>query len=307
MLGIEKMAHNPLRFRSGCVNSTQAETNDGGARQGEQTRRTPPEILYGRPEFLRGRTSGSVTGMRLRGDDARAFFKCYVYLLVDPHTGRPFYVGKGTGGRIESHLRGKGGSEKARKILGLMRNRQPPILEILRFGLSPKEAFEVEAAAIDLLEKQNLLNRVRGHHSDRGRKRLEEIVATQNAEEATILEPTILINIAKNFQYGLSPLELYDYTRSAWTVSRKFMSRERSPQYAFAVYQKIIREVYRIGTWLRSGSTMRIPHRRPAGSGRMEFVGKIAETSVRRRYLGKSVAKYLKKGSRNPIRYVNCG
>ena len=28
----------------------------------------------------------------------------YVYLLIDPRTGHPFYVGKGCGSRINNHL-----------------------------------------------------------------------------------------------------------------------------------------------------------------------------------------------------------
>jgi hypothetical protein len=37
---------------------------------------------------------------------------------------------------------------------------------------------------------------------------------------------------------------------------------------------------------------------------RYEFVGRIAENSVRKRYLGKSVRHYLTPGSQNPIKYV---
>jgi len=39
---------------------------------------------------------------------------------------------------------------------------------------------------------------------------------------------------------------------------------------------------------------------------RWEFVGKVAEEPIRRRYNGKSVAHYFPIGAQNPIKYVNC-
>ncbi|HUW18981.1 MAG TPA: hypothetical protein VMW16_06735 [Sedimentisphaerales bacterium] len=38
---------------------------------------------------------------------------------------------------------------------------------------------------------------------------------------------------------------------------------------------------------------------------RLEFVGKVAEPRVRKKYIGKSVRRYVRK-SQNPIHYVNC-
>ena len=38
---------------------------------------------------------------------------------------------------------------------------------------------------------------------------------------------------------------------------------------------------------------------------RWEFVGKVADEEIRRKYIGKSVARYSAKGTRNPIKYVN--
>ncbi len=43
-----------------------------------------------------------------------------------------------------------------------------------------------------------------------------------------------------------------------------------------------------------------------AVEGRREFEGGLAIGTVRARYVGRSVAAYLPKGSQNPVRYVNC-
>lgn len=38
---------------------------------------------------------------------------------------------------------------------------------------------------------------------------------------------------------------------------------------------------------------------------RWEFVGKIADDAMRKRYVGKSVRHYFSAGAQNPIQYVN--
>ena len=58
-------------------------------------------------------------------------------------------------------------------------------IEILRHGLSNKEAFEVESAIIDYIGKKNLTNIVLGHDShDRGRMSLTELEIKYGAQKA---------------------------------------------------------------------------------------------------------------------------
>ena len=83
----------------------------------------------------------------------------YVYLLVDPRTARPFYVGKGRGLRYAAHgLAAQIGEEtreeESRKHEVINHLRAQGLeheIWILRYGLSTTEYTAVEAAAIDLL------------------------------------------------------------------------------------------------------------------------------------------------------------
>lgn len=40
-------------------------------------------------------------------------------------------------------------------------------------------------------------------------------------------------------------------------------------------------------------------------TGRKEFLGRLAEESIRAKYVGKSVNEYFKQGNSNPINYIN--
>jgi uncharacterized protein len=178
----------------------------------------------------------------------------YVYLYIDPRDSKPFYIGKGKGNRVFSHCRDTRECEKLRVIRELRKLHLDPVLEILKYGLTEEEAFSVESTAIDLLDVSTLTNDVRGHGSRHGtRGRVEDIAASLSADPVRIEHSAILINIARAFRYGMTPQELYDATRSAWKVGAKRCRAE----YALAVHQRIVREVYEISAWVKGGSTMR--------------------------------------------------
>lgn len=227
----------------------------------------------------------------------------YVYLYIDPSDGKVFYVGKGKRGRALSHLR----REKraiTKRIRKIRAGGEQPRIEILAHGLGNQEtALKVEAAASDLLGLKNLANAVRGHGTEYGRLPLQEIVAHYTKRKANFQEPVLLIRITKQYRYGMEPVELYDATRSAWRV------RGEPPrvEHALAVYEGVVREVYRITDWLDGGSTFNVrrggrAHSRPR---RREFVGTLAADEVRKRYLDRYVGHVFPAGARNPIRYLN--
>jgi hypothetical protein len=84
--------------------------------------------------------------------------KYYMYLYVDPRDGRPFYVGKGKGSRLLSHLRDNTETTKVKRLAELKKLSLEPILEILKYGLNEREALLVEAVAIDLIGIDALTN-----------------------------------------------------------------------------------------------------------------------------------------------------
>lgn len=227
----------------------------------------------------------------------------YVYLYVDPRDDVPFYVGKGRGKRALSHLDEIAESEKVHKINELRQLGVTPTIEILKYGLTEGEALQIESAAIELLGLEKLTNCVRGHYASvRGRGRLQDIVQELDARDVEIEHRMILINISRLFRYGMTRMELYDATRTAWKVGE----RREQADYAAAVFRGVVRAVYRIAAWIPAGSTMTIDRDLDDPSARYEFVGDLAEESVATRYVGGSVRQYLPPGAQNPIKYVNC-
>lgn len=228
----------------------------------------------------------------------------YVYLYVNPRDNSVFYVGKGKGGRALAHLRAEEKKAITKIIRQIRASGDEPQIEILAHGLgNPDAALKVEAAAIDLLGVGNLANAVRGHGTKYGRMPLHEVVAHYTRRKANIREPVILIRINKLYRYGMTDAELYDATRSAWRVGAK---RDRA-QYAFSVFEGVVREVYRITKWLQAGSSFNSRRERRGidTPDRWEFVGIIAEESVRRRYINRYVGHLFTQGAQNPISYVN--
>jgi len=230
--------------------------------------------------------------------------KYYVYLYIDPRNDQIFYVGKGRGNRAFSHLRDQGKSEKNLRIHEIQSDGFQPKIEILVHGLEDEStARKIEASIIDLLGIVNLTNIQSGYESrEFGRMSTEQLKALYGAKKVIIGEPSILININKTFRYGMSPVELYDVTRSAWVVGP---NREK-PVLALSVYQGIVQEVYKIASWFPNNTTLnsRKTPSEDLKDDRWEFVGQIADDSIRKLYRYNDVSDYM--GPRNPINYVNC-
>lgn len=224
----------------------------------------------------------------------------YVYLLKDPRTDLIFYVGKGCGNRINSHLLGaleekesEAIKEKIKTIKEIQKAGYEVDLVILRHGLTEKEAFEIECAMIDFLGKDNLTNIVGGHHtSERGIMRLEDIKIKYEAEDADFNEPVILININRLYKPKMTSAEIYEVTHGHWKMNQGRLSRYKI---VCGVYRGIIREVFIANEW----------HSSKQIKGRSYFDGEVAPKEIRDKYLYKSVAKFWPLGSQYPIKYVD--
>ena len=121
--------------------------------------------------------------------------------------------------------------------------------------------------------------------------------------EVTIAEPAILIRIAKLYEPGMSPDQLYEATRGVWKIGK----RRESVRYALAVADGIVREVYEIHCWHPAASTNYTtrPIRTVKVPGRWEFTGELAPPAILAKYVGQSVAHYFANGNANPILYIN--
>jgi hypothetical protein len=64
---------------------------------------------------------------------------------------------------------------------------------------------------------------------------------------AQITDPVVAICINQQFEYCSNSSDLYECTRGLWRLSRK---RAEKAQYAFAVHQGGIKEVYEIEEWV---------------------------------------------------------
>ena len=228
--------------------------------------------------------------------------KSYVYVYVDPRNDEPFYVGKGKGNRSFAHLSERNRLKKVARIGAILKSGAQPKIDILRYGMTSSEASLVEAAVIDLLGLSNLTNAVRGNLGGTfGRISSHELITMLTAKPAKIKHAAILIIINQLYRSEMTPEELYEATQGIWKIGH---NREKA-EFAMAVYQGIIREVYRIKKWFPAGTVnyKTRDSRGFKGSGRWEFEGEIAY-DIRDEYVGSSV-RYLLRKSQNPIRYVN--
>jgi serine/threonine protein kinase len=127
---------------------------------------------------------------------------------------------------------------------------------------------------------------------------------------ARVEEPVVAININRQYPRARNAEELYHVTRSMWRLNPERASRAG---YAFAVYQGVIKEAYKVERWVpATEATRRFWREREnlqgedfgeTHDGRSEFVGVVAPEAVRQKYLGKKLPGHP---SQNPIRYFNC-
>ena len=130
------------------------------------------------------------------------------------------------------------------------------------------------------------------------------LISLYDPKPVHIEEPSLLIRIHQLFRFGMTPIELYDATRGIWRIGP---DRDQI-RLAFAVFQGVVREVYRVSQWMPAGSsfsTRMTEEDDLQDPERWEFVGVLAEAAVRKKYIDGSVRRYLRRNVRSPFVYVN--
>jgi hypothetical protein len=89
----------------------------------------------------------------------------YVYQLIDPRDKKPFYIGKGTGNRINAHERdakANAMSEKCDRIREIIAQGLAVRGEIIKHFKSEDAAYKYEAKLIKKIGRNNLTNKTDG-------------------------------------------------------------------------------------------------------------------------------------------------
>lgn len=116
-----------------------------------------------------------------------------------------------------------------------------------------------------------------------------------------ITDDLVVIKINQSYYEGISAEALYDYTRGIWWCRIDSVSPAK---FALSVYYGIVIEVYKIDYWMPT--TKAVFKTRTVdpvkAAKRIAFAGKVADESIRRKYIGKSVENLYEWGDAHPVK-----
>lgn len=208
---------------------------------------------------------------------------CYVYVLVHPDTRKIFYVGKGTSVRVFDHVEGVKkkrnnneplSSKKEEIINAILDDNNEPLMYIIRYHLDDSEAFLLESALIELLNKglfnlpqcisgevgfEQLSNIQGGHSLDKGaistvddlNTKLGSIRITLNDKGQAAISGQSPINllVAKlpSYRGVINDYNRADRTRGDWPLSKIRVNKLlKNDLYMASAEDGIITAVYKI-------------------------------------------------------------
>lgn len=209
------------------------------------------------------------------------FLAYYLYAYVNPTDRKIFYIGMGQKDRIFNIDRDSSQYKVYEKIEEILKAGHAPELHLLRWGLkkwlSPVEVAKVvEETLIDTIGIENLTNTIRSTESKFfGRMSPRALVASLSSNNSEITHPSIMFWANVNFNYSLSPQELYDSTRQNWDIGEM----RNKAEIAFCIIDGIIWEVYQIEKWVQRKDS------------NWDFEGRIADVEIRTKYLNLAVRR----------------
>lgn len=244
----------------------------------------------------------------------------YVYLLIDPQTGRPFYAGRGRKDRCFRHVAaarataapdqgaegpnvagavpadggvlsdggdpGQGRFPQLDRIRAIEAAGRHVRIDVLRWGMSPSEALLVEAAVRDALGLHG------PEHLD-ARTSLAPARLDASALDARLARP---VRIKRQHPVVLLrlPTGAGGSLAGPWRVGRRWTdsASTRAPRFALGVDDGRVVAAGRIERW------------DDAGGGRF-LLATEPDPVIADRYVGRSVAAYLAPGA--SVAYVWCG
>lgn len=232
----------------------------------------------------------------------------YVYALIDPRDRSIFYVGKGVGDRVYSHVWSAMGaaelvedgigseavavkSAKNQRIRDIYQSGETVEHVMLRHRIEPeatadKSAYAIEQTLIDafrLIEApagEAVLVNIAGGHTETewGVIPLPELIRRYAATAAPEIElpfVVLIVNAALNPEN--SKEEIYEEGRGWWRAGPAIRNTADVP--IFFVAADIVRAVYRASSWEQSGQ-----------GGAWRFAGAV-DPELETRYVGTSVAE----------------
>lgn len=227
-----------------------------------------------------------------------AELKTYVYRLIDPRNGETFYVGKGKGNRVFSHIHEKVEGDELDNKLKRIREIHKAGFEVAhvihRHGMDENTAYEVEAALIDAYP--GLTNAVGGSGSnDFGVMHAVEIVTRYSAAPAVFQHKVLMISVNRT----ASEMSLYEATRFAWKINR---AKAKQAEVILAAERGLIVGAFIARDWLEATAD-NFPGKEDV-PGRNGFIGREAPAEIKHLYVGKRVPdEYRPRGAANPIKY----
>lgn len=225
----------------------------------------------------------------------------YVYLLIDPRDDRIFCVGTGAGDACFRHLwearasdaDGTESFQQLARIRAIEAADRRVRIDVLRHDLDARTAVAVKAAVVDLLGLADAGDRNSSRDpGSGGRMSVSELNALYGAEPVEI-DPehaVMLVQNSRAFRRGIDDRQLYEISRGWW----KSRVPQRPAQWAFAVFDGVVRAVYRIDAW------------EPARAGNHWGFRGERDSELERQYLLRDVSAYLPEVMQDPVEYVNC-